>query len=195
MEPQRRSKLRVYNCERKEAGKSGTKSIPRSWDIAAVQWHWEERAAAWDTHNRSLELAEWEERRRSLREREWETAQAGINKVEDMLKVPIMRQTVRDGQTIIEPAKWSFRDAIAILVESSALARKAIGMDDEQLARRQLNSTYDLLRQLLILEEGATIADVKSLVHAHLESVLLQLGKPVPEVRSVLEVSHKPTTD
>lgn len=99
-----------------------------SWHAVFRKWRWEERAAAWDNEQRSLELEKWKQRRQELREQEWEIAIAGINKSKTMLNFPLSRVTKDNGQTIIEPARWSFRDAIAILVESSTLARKAAQM-------------------------------------------------------------------
>lgn len=114
-------------------------------------------------------------------------AHSGLRKAQEMLKMPIARKTSEDGKTIIEPARWTFRDAIAILTECSALARKAAQMESDPALKQQLTMMYDLLRQLMTLEDGVTSAEVKQLVSVCLDTILLQLGKPIPKVREVLE--------
>jgi hypothetical protein len=43
----------------------------RHWYVAATKWNWQERAQAWDEHQRLKDAAKWEERRTALREQEW----------------------------------------------------------------------------------------------------------------------------
>lgn len=187
MLPGKRSLLAAYNAERCEKGRERASGCPDNWRSAFKQWRWAERAAAWDAHNNEVVFQQWQERRSSLREREWEMSQASFDKAIEMLKFPVMQKKTIDGTTIIEPGKWTFKDAAAILVASSNLARRACGMDEDLMLKQQLSTTYDLLQKLLTLEDSATAATAKELVRSHLDALLLQIGKPVPEVIEVLQ--------
>lgn len=155
--PGKRSLLAAYNCERVEKGRKRTTTYPDNWRNAYLQWRWAERAAHWDGYNQTLELEEWRRKRRQLREQEWELAQAGIAKAREMLKMPIVAQTTVDGQTIITPAKWTFRDAFAILSESYALAREAAQMSTlkEEEALQVLVDLGVLPPEVLIIGSNA----------------------------------------
>jgi len=58
----RRAVLAIYNRERAEAGESGKKRTPGSWDDAVIRWRWRERAEAFDASIRAEQEAEWRER-------------------------------------------------------------------------------------------------------------------------------------
>jgi hypothetical protein len=65
-----RSLLAAYNVWRKEAQKSATKSVAKSWQLNARKWDWQERAEAWDAAERErLHAEEAEERRKDRRQR------------------------------------------------------------------------------------------------------------------------------
>lgn len=185
--PGKRSLLAAYNSERGEKGLKKATGCPDSWRSAFTRWRWEQRATAYDAQQRTLDQQIWQQRRDELRSLEWEMAQSGLRKAQEMLRMPIAKKTSEDGRTIIEPARWTFRDAIAILTECSALARKAAQMESDPALKQQLSMMYDLLRQIMSIEDGVTSAEVKQLVSVCLDTILLQLGKPVPEVREVLE--------
>ncbi len=193
--PGKRSLLAAYNSERFDKGRKKASGCPQNWQNTYKGWRWEERAAAYDAHQRTLDQQKWQQRRDELRQLEWEMAQSGLRKAQEMLKMPIARKTSEDGRTIIEPAKWTFRDAIAILTECSALARKAAQMESDPALKQQLNMMYDLLKQIMTLEDGVTSSEVKQLVGVCLDTILLQLGKPVSEVREVLESAREEQSD
>ena len=185
--PGKRSLLAAYNAERGEKGRKKATGCPDNWRNAFKRWNWEGRSQAWDAHNNEKAFLEWRQRQTALREREWQTAQACFTKADEMLKFPIAQKKIINGTTIIEPGKWTFRDAATILVASSNLARRACQMDEDLMLRQQLTATYDLLQKLLTLEDAATAATVKQMVTAHLDALLLQLGKPIPEILDVLQ--------
>lgn len=192
--PGKRSLLSIYNTELAEKGVRRRNSVPSGWDRNAQKWNWRKRAACWDAHQRRLDEEKWVSRRNELREREWQMAQSALDKAEEMLKFPLARKTSTDGKTIVEPGKWSFRDAIMILVESSELARKALEMDQDLIAKKQMSGAYDLMRQLLLMDDSTNAATVKTLVQSYLESVLLDLRK-VPQVVDVLNQSGSESGD
>lgn len=187
MLPGKRSLLAAYNAERGEKGRERASGCPDNWRSAFKQWRWAERAAAWDAHNNEAILQQWQERRSQLREREWQMSQASFDKASEMLKFPVAQKKSVDGTTIIEPAKWTLKDAATILIVASNIGRKACGMDEDPMLKQQLAMTYDLLQKLLTLEDSATAATAKELVRSHLDALLLQIGKPVPEVIEVLQ--------
>lgn len=61
-----------------------------------------------------------------------------------MLKMPIVTVTTENGKTNIPPAKWTLRNAIYILVESSNLARQACQLYDDS----------DEIKALRVLVDG-----------------------------------------
>lgn len=164
----KRSLLAAYNCERVEKGRKRTTTCPDSWRNAFKQWRWEERAAHWDDYNRTLELEEWGRKRRQLREQQWELAQAGIDKARGMLKMPIVTQTTVDGQIVITSAKWTFRDAIAILSDSYALAREAAQMSTlkEEEALQVLVDLGVLPSEVLIIGSNALRSATQEILDA-----------------------------
>ncbi len=116
---------------------------------------WVARAKAWDVHLKAQngeatqaeldEIDKWLNRREVLREFEWEQSDALMEKVAQMLRVPILMQrresrevrafdengepiTVPQQVTIFEPAKWSFRDAAAMIEVADKLRRLALNM-------------------------------------------------------------------
>ena len=184
--PGKRSLLRAYNNESAEKGVGRRNSVPSSWDKAAQKWNWKKRAACWDAYQRRLDQEKWVSRRNELREREWQMSQSALNKAEEMLKFPVARKVSNDGLTVVDPGKWTFRDAIAILVQASDLGRRACQMDEDLLTKRQLGEAYSLMKDLLVMDDSTSASTVKTMVQAHLESVLLFLGKPIPQVLAVL---------
>lgn len=128
--PGKRSLLAAYNNERSEKARKHATSCPNGWWKAFHEWRWQERAAAWDDYNQKLELEQWQEKRKQQRDREWQISQAWLDKAEEMRRFPLATVTTDNGKTVVEPARWSFRDSIAIVVESCNLARRAAGMSN-----------------------------------------------------------------
>ncbi len=93
---------------------------------------WAKRAEAWDDHLAEQDILKWEQRRAEQREREWGTSNTLFDKAQQMLKFPVVETTTKDGQTIVKPAKWTFRDAAAIADLASKLARLAAEMETEK---------------------------------------------------------------
>ena len=65
----KRSRLAVYNAERKKAQKSAVESPPGAWDKAATKWRWKERAEKWDEHLRQQDREAYEQERLDNRQR------------------------------------------------------------------------------------------------------------------------------
>ena len=193
--PGKRSLLGTYNAERSEKGRKSATGCPDNWRNAFKRWNWEGRSQAWDNYNNQLAMEQWQERSAALREREWQMAQASFDKANEMLKFPIAQKKSINGLTVIEPAKWSFRDASAILIAASSLGRKACELDEDPMLKQQLSQTYSLLQRLLTLEDSATAATVKQMVTTHLDALLLHLGKPIPEILDVLQQAMEANSD
>lgn len=177
-----RSLLAAVNSERVEKGRQKTNDSPGSWRRAAKQWNWLERAEAWDRMKNAEQEQIWEERRRQLRQQQWEVATALHHKATQMLQISL------------EEARWTLRDAAAFLELSSTLGRQSTGLDnDSMFLKQQLSILYGLLKELLTLEDSATATTVKDLIRTSLDTILLQLGKPVREVTSVLSLETDET--
>lgn len=121
------------------------------------EFKWVDRAGAYDDWNsdrvltrlrQQQELRErlWAERRDHQREQEWDIAQALLDKVREMLSVPLFTETVTemlkgidpDGRIIIEqviryePLDWGATDMARFFDVASKMARLATGMDTDQ---------------------------------------------------------------
>ena len=124
----KRSLLGCVHEEEKAAKspKKPCKTVPGAWKEAAEKWQWKERASSWDKHQRDQEDLVWQERRRQMREKQWEMSQALMAKAEKMLQFPLTtKELSEDGQTVIKPAKWGFRDAAAMTQLAVALGRES----------------------------------------------------------------------
>lgn len=138
----------------KRLGKSN--ALLENW---SSQHLWVSRARAWDEHLGELEARariEAEQRRATRRaeaqirreDREEALADALTERAEMMLKFPLSSaktsseqvvdpvtgQVVENKTTVINPAKWQFRDAALIADTASKLGRRALGMDEERTA-------------------------------------------------------------
>lgn len=123
----------------------------------ASRFKWTDRAAAYDDHRAGKELErlrvtrekrdlEWLNRRDEQRQQEWDIAQELLERVRQMLRVPLFRETVDeylegldpDGKIIIrqmvtfEPLDWSAIDIARFFDVASKMARLATGMDTDQ---------------------------------------------------------------
>lgn len=136
----RRIRLGVSGMARK-ARKSAQKraGLPQSWRLASEKWQWQQRAEAFDEHERAQQVAEWQRRRDELREHEWKFSQELLDKARQMLVFPLaktVRSTQDGGQTIVTevyPAQWKLADTARILEAASKLARLAVGEETERI--------------------------------------------------------------
>jgi hypothetical protein len=113
--------------------------LPQSWRLAAEKWQWQQRAEAFDEHERAQHVAEWTRRRDELREHEWKFSQELLDKARQMLVFPLaktVRSTQDGGQTVVTevyPAQWKLSDAARMLEAASKLARLAVGEETERI--------------------------------------------------------------
>ena len=78
-----------------------------------------------------------------MREKQWEMSQALMAKAEKMLQFPPTTKEVSgDGQTVIKPAKWGFRDVAAMTQLAVMLGREA-----SELWGSDLNSAIMLVHK------------------------------------------------
>jgi hypothetical protein len=91
-----RSLLAAYNAWRKEAQKSATKSVAKSWEKNARKWHWPTRTEAWDDTERQRRHAEEEAERLQARRERRRLLQVYRGKLEQAL------ETLKPGD-----AKWA----------------------------------------------------------------------------------------
>jgi len=116
----------------------------------------------------ALELqqaAVWTERRAALRERAYRVAERLIEKAEDILAMPLLRKKIERGKgpegieeaVILEPVRFSIRDAGSMAVNGMDLAKWAAGLldktlpdDDKAATETELDGVDDeeLLRRL-----------------------------------------------
>lgn len=136
-----------YNCNCIELHKIYTNSFqdrnPPTKSLVTIQswskkFNWSARREKWITHQNKIReekmMLHWDTHREKL----LETSSNLIEKAEQMLKHPIIRSTAKDdGRTIVvEPSKWSFRDAATFMDVSTKLVKEAVG--DEVWAKELL---------------------------------------------------------
>lgn len=109
----------------------------------ATKWAWMERARDHDNHlaseaqriemNAFRENAElWSRRKEETRERSFQLSQKLTTKAEQMLAFPLVTTTIKDGGTIVQPAKWNLRDASNLLSTAAKLSEQAFKQDDKE---------------------------------------------------------------
>jgi hypothetical protein len=132
-----RSLLAAYNAWRKEAQKSATKSVAKSWQLNARKWSWRERAEAWDAAERErLHAEEAEERRKDRQQRirllkayragleqaiqkldptdaRWSEVTAGLRMVNEELRTEYGEQPAQPGLKIEQTVNVSFPEDVS----------------------------------------------------------------------------------
>ena len=138
----------------------GDRSIPiRSIERWSAQHRWQERARAWDDWLQRerdrvarTEAARWERRRLRALEAVYQDAQTLRERLRRMLAFPLSRQRVEDQDgrtiTIVEPARWSYRELIAgfkVIAELEALVLNAATRDPELMTDAELAGVLDAI--------------------------------------------------
>lgn len=133
-----RTIVAAYRAHRR---KPNAKQATGTWNLWVDRWKWQRRAVAYDREQERIEEqarlkaadAEaklWARRTREHRERMARVGQLLVEKGEQMLGYPLSRQKVvgADGKTtIVEPAKWGFRDSATLVDTGNKLLQLATG--------------------------------------------------------------------
>lgn len=126
-----RSMVEAY---RHKTGKETAKQSSGHWNTWYRVHDWRRRAEAYDHHldelGRKAEAEAWEKRRRDLVEEQFELSKAMLSKVDQMLKFPLVRQTVEgeSGPVTIEPVRWNMNSAARMAKIAIELGRLASGL-------------------------------------------------------------------
>lgn len=151
------------------------KIVVESW---SAKFQWVARARAFDAYLADLELQmmesefkdrakKWADRKEALLEREWATGERLMQRAEEMLKIPLLRQTVsKDGKTIVfEPMKWTAGTMLNTIDLASKLGRLSTG---EPTTRTESNT---------VQQAKPSGVDYSKLTEAELEQLLQLLSK------------------
>jgi hypothetical protein len=112
-------------------------AIPGNWKRAIQVFRWQERLKGWQAHQAQEHNELWRKRSEAYREQSWKLYEETRDKVSAMLKIPILKQRIAmetdaNGNpitvTVIEPARWTFRDLAALMGQTIALGDSAIGV-------------------------------------------------------------------
>ena len=111
---------------------------------------WVTRATAFDRHldaeeqkqferEELAQFQKWRQRAAELAEREYQLGQKLVSKAEKMLDLPLTRTITEDGKTVIQPTRWTVKDAPRLAKEGKALSRGAIPahLNDDAEFRRE----------------------------------------------------------
>lgn len=140
------------------------KSLMDRWSRAH---HWVLRCQAYDRHQDRIrqqaaaaaaaeEAARWERERARQREQELKARDKLFDRALLMLEWPLQQRETDGGRTVINPARWSLRDAAQMADVASRLGRLATGMDTEQIGRGSDAAETEALAMLQSLGiEGA----------------------------------------
>jgi hypothetical protein len=101
------------------------------------RYEWISRAVAFDRHldaeerkqfarEELVQSQKWRQREAELAEREYQLGQKLVSKAEKMLDLPLTRTMTEDGKTVIQPTRWTVKDAARLAGEGKALSRGAI---------------------------------------------------------------------
>jgi hypothetical protein len=169
------------------------KSFPTIWGEWCRLFDWVARAAAYDDHLAARSFLEreiavtqeaqtWAKRRDQQREREWEGREKLLERVDQMLKLPIVERTVEQSVmvndqeiptlTVIKPVGWNQRDIGRTLEIASKLGRLACDLEtDRSVITHEVNATVE---SMLLSLEGALMEEGLDLevYHRALERVL-----------------------
>lgn len=130
----RRSMLGCYNRLRAQEGKSEVIQLPNNWRRQTQRWRWRERAEAYDHYHAQRDELKWQKRRDQHREQEWGVTQELLEKAKRMIAWPLERvereadQEGRTVKTIVNPTRWTIRDAAQMLEVASKIARLSAEM-------------------------------------------------------------------
>jgi hypothetical protein len=126
-----RSILGAFNAERAEKGISPKSSPSGAWKRAYVRWHWQERAEAWDEHERF-------ERRTA---QAWEAEK--MNRRHARQSLALQKKALR-GLRALEPADMSAGEVLRCLVEAIKIERTARGQPETLEAQRMTSAAFAL---------------------------------------------------
>ena len=102
------------------------------WKVRLRTWQLEEheRTVNADQQAKNALALERERRRSVIEETAWELFEKVQEKVMEMLDFPLQtKSTTENGKTtVVRPAKWNFRDAVAMATTADTLARLGLGM-------------------------------------------------------------------
>lgn len=140
---------RSLEAVRQKVGKSSR--LLARW---SSRWKWVERVKEYEAYMDSLEQKA-REKALTKKAEDWATKELEMaallyDKAKAMLAFPLAQQRSKDGQTIVEPARWGMRDAASIA---------EVGVKMERLARGQSteNVTVDDKRKKLAEVLGVPI--------------------------------------
>ena len=93
---------------------------------------WQARVADFERGQHLARLVERRERQQDWDNRAWSTANALLEKAEQMLKYPLVRTETIDGKTTVSPARWSLDTLTRLVNTADKLARLAVQLPDDQ---------------------------------------------------------------
>ncbi len=109
------------------------------------EWNWVERAQSYDAHIHAFEQQakeraiteeanKWAERRAAQREAEYTVAQKLLERAQTMLTFPlaVVEKTIEGEKTVINPTRWSMRDAARLSDVASKLARLVLELETDR---------------------------------------------------------------
>lgn len=140
------------------------------WVVRAEAYDAQQRAIAQAAYEQGLrdEAARWARRQNEQRDEEWGMARALMGKAGAMLRFPLATARQEEDEegrviTIVNPAKWSMRDAATMAQAAATLARLAAdmavpgGASVAQPAKETVISDADYIAEVLarLDESGA----------------------------------------
>jgi hypothetical protein len=114
----------------------GLAHISSTWRNAVMALRWQERYQAWQDHEADALNTLWRDRSAQFREDTYSLYLKAWKKVNDMLNIPLLTQRVETSTdtngnpvtvTIVEPAKWGFRDTAMLMARTMEMGQLSIG--------------------------------------------------------------------
>ena len=198
-------KRSLLGCYREEKARSSlkkldrAKAIPGAWREASKRWQWEERARDWDlgqarsteevvksarssqTQKQVALEGEWLDREARLRDKSYEWMELYLfDKVKET-KVIEKDGFGREGEPISEKTTTTTQK-----LPPQWMIERFAGKRDYE---KHFSLLMDLLKSIMSIEDDSEgVQQIKGMIHASLEGLLLESG--VDEVRTLLKRGH-----
>ena len=165
--------------------KADAKSPSSRWKLWASKHTWATRADAYDAHisdiertAREKEVAEraavMERRRAKAQDSAWELYEKLLAKTQQMLMLPVINVTQKEGAKIIRPIRWDYASLARVLDVMTRLIRVGTGQDSGMAALVNIN--WETMKEKLSEEQLERIAAGEDLLRVIFSQGSLRAG-------------------
>lgn len=113
-------------------------------------------------HDAQNDLLAMKDRRVAWQNRVYKLAEKMLSRADDMFMFPLMKTTIDNGQTVIEPGRWNLDTAIRMIAQADKLGRLSLGMPTDKRTESRIDIDLALLTDIELdrLAAGEEILDI-----------------------------------